>query len=120
MISEIPWTRITHTENVPPREGRAVAVDGLHIAIFNLNGRFLTIDNQCPHRGGPLCDGIVAGATVVCPLHGWRFDLETGMAVRASLPSCVSTYPTRVEDGVILVALGHPSKVEDENSEAAA
>jgi nitrite reductase (NADH) small subunit len=120
MIPECTWTRITATQNIPPREGRPVRVSGLNIAIFNVNGRFLTIDNQCPHRGGPLCDGIVAGATVVCPLHGWRFDLETGMAVRASLPACITTYPTRVEDGIILVALGAGSRVEPENSEAAA
>jgi nitrite reductase/ring-hydroxylating ferredoxin subunit len=41
----------------------------------------------------------------VCPLHGWRFDLETGMAVMASEPSCIATFPTRIEDGVILVDL---------------
>ena len=76
----------TH-ENIPPREGRSVTVGGERIAIFNLSGRFLTIENQCPHKGGPLCDGIVSGTRVVCPLHGWRFDLETGMAVRASLPA---------------------------------
>ena len=73
-------------ENIPPREGRAVTVGGREIAIFNLEDRYLTIENQCPHKGGPLCDGIVSGTTVVCPLHGWRFDLETGMAVRASEP----------------------------------
>ena len=106
------WTRITRQENIPPREGRSVRVAGTDIAIFNLSGRFLTIENRCPHQGGPLCDGIVAGTTVVCPLHGWRFDLETGMAVRASKPACVTVYPTRVEDGVILVALDAPRSSE--------
>jgi NAD(P)H-dependent nitrite reductase small subunit len=99
------WTRVTSTTNVPPREGRAVRIGGREIAIFNLNGRFLTIENACPHRGGPLCDGIVSGTTVVCPLHGQRFDLETGMPVLASQDACLATFPTRVEDGVILVDL---------------
>ncbi len=120
MMAGPDWTRITPVENVPPREGRPVRVSGHDIAIFNLNGRFLTIENACPHQGGPLCDGIVSGATVVCPLHGWRFDLETGMAVRASLPACVTTYPTRVEDGIILVALGAGTRLDAEDSEAAA
>ena len=120
MIAEPKWTRITRTENIPAREGRPIRVGGLEIAIFNLNDRFLTIENECPHKGGPLCDGIVSGTTVVCPLHGWRFDLQTGAAVRASLPACVTTYPTRVEDGIILVALGAGSRAETENSEAAA
>ena len=99
------WTKITHAENIPPREGRPVKVGDLEIAIFNLNGRFLTIENACPHKGGPLCDGIVTGTAVVCPLHGRRFDLETGMPIRASEPSCLAVFPTRVNHGVIEVDL---------------
>jgi len=104
-MSETPkWSRITRVENIPLHEGRSVSVDGQEIAIFHLDGgRFLTIENRCPHKNGPLCDGIVAGAVVVCPLHGRRFDLETGVAVRASEAACVATYPTRVEDGIIVV-----------------
>lgn len=103
------WTRITSTENIPPREGRPVRIGGLEIAIFNLNGRFLTIENACPHKGGPLCDGIVTGTAVVCPLHGRHFDLRTGLPTRASEPSCLAVFPTRVEDGIVLVDLtaGH-------------
>ena len=98
------WTPITAAEQIPLHEGRAVTVNGTEIAIFHLENRYLTIENKCPHKGGPLCDGIVSGAAVVCPLHGWRFDLETGMAIRASEPSSIATYPTCVEDGIILVA----------------
>lgn len=110
MTAEATWTAITPTENVPPREGRAVRVGNLEIAIFNINGRFLTIENACPHKGGPLCDGITSGTTVVCPLHGQRFDLETGAPVLASQPTCLATFPTRVEEGVILVDLTNPRK----------
>ena|SRR5437660_644135 len=118
MSAESKWMRITTTENIPPREGRPVRLGAIEIAIFNLNGRFLTIDNQCPHKGGPLCDGIVSGATVVCPLHGWGFDLETGLAVRASSPCSVATYPTRVEDGIICVDAGARGRMEPEGSPA--
>jgi nitrite reductase (NADH) small subunit len=97
------WTRITQTDNIPQREGRAIRIAGLDVAIFNLNGRFLAIENRCPHKGGPLADGIVSGTTVVCPLHGRRFDLETGAAVMASEPGCIATFPTRVENGIVLV-----------------
>jgi nitrite reductase (NADH) small subunit len=112
------WMRVTPTENIPPLEGRSVQIGGREIAIFNLHGRFVTIENKCPHKGGPLCDGIVSGTTVVCPLHGWRFDLDTGLAVRASLPACVTTFPTRVEDGVILVDIDHGSRIESEETAA--
>lgn len=114
MSLELHWTRITQTESIPLHEGRAVQLGNHEIAVFHLEDRYLTIDNRCPHKGGPLCDGIVSGAVVVCPLHGRRFDLESGLAVRASEPSCVPTYPTRVEDGVILVALNGASRaIED-------
>ena len=102
-MSERNWIRITTAENIPPREGRAVKVGDLEIAIFNVNGRFHAIENACPHKGGPLCDGIVTGHAVVCPLHGRHFDLETGMPVRATEPACLAVFPVRVEDGVIQV-----------------
>jgi nitrite reductase (NADH) small subunit len=83
-----------------------VKVGDTEIAIFNLGDRFLALDNRCPHQGGPLCDGIVAGSAVVCPLHAWKVDLETGAVARpAASANCVRTYPTRVEDGVVLVAM---------------
>jgi nitrite reductase (NADH) small subunit len=116
MIRELSWTRITATGNIPPREGRSVAIDGLELAIFNLNDRFVTIENRCPHKGGPLCDGIVSGTTVVCPLHGWRFDLETGMAVRASAPACLTTFRTCVEDGIVLVDTGSGRRIAPEEA----
>ena len=103
MIEEVWWVRITPAENIPLQEGRLVQIRGEELAIFNLGDRFVTIENRCPHKGGPLCDGIVSGTVVVCPLHGWRFDLNSGVAVRASQSACVKTFPTRVEDGIVLV-----------------
>lgn len=106
MNHEHNWIRVTRAENIPPLEGRSVTLGDLDLAIFNLKDRFVTIENRCPHKGGPLCDGIVSGTAVVCPLHGWRFDLDSGAAIRASLPVCVATFPTRVEDGIVLVDAG--------------
>ncbi len=116
MTSDRHWTRITRIENVPPQEGRSVSIGGMELAIFNLGDRFATIENQCPHKGGPLCDGIVSGTAVVCPLHGWRFDLNTGLAIRASLPACLTTFPTRVEGGIILVDVSRGSRIEPEEA----
>ena len=101
------WMRVTRAEAVPLREGRAVTLAGREIAIFNLGDRFLATDNQCPHQGGPLCDGIVTGSSVVCPLHAWKVDLESGEVTRPSHGKghCVGTYATKVEDGVVSVQL---------------
>lgn len=104
-MSDKRWVRATCVENVPLREGREVLVGGLRLAFFNLGHRYLAVDNQCPHKQGPLADGIVSGASVVCPLHAWRINLETGEVERpaAGAGRCVQVYPTRVEDGVISV-----------------
>lgn len=116
MMAESHWTRVTTVESIPRQEGRSVSIGGKELAVFNLGDRFATIENECPHKGGPLCDGIVSGTSVVCPLHGWRFDLQSGMAVRASMPACVTTFPTRVEDGIVLVDVGHGRRMELEGA----
>lgn len=113
MNNQHNWTRVTRVENIPPLEGRSVMVGNIELAIFNLKDRFVSIENRCPHKGGPLCDGIVSGTAVVCPLHGRRFDLDSGVAIRASQPECVATFPTRVEDGIVLVNVGAGRRVRD-------
>jgi len=97
------WIRITNVENIPLREGRSVRLGDDEIAIFNLGYGYVAIDNSCPHRGGPLCDGIVSGKAVVCPLHGWKISLETGEVLKPDVCVKVGTYPVSVEDGVIRV-----------------
>lgn len=105
-MTEHRWVRVTACESIPLREGREVTLAGRRIAIFNLGDRFFATDNQCPHKGGPLCDGIVAGDSVVCPLHAWKVRLDTGAVERpAAQQTCISTYPTRVEGGIVMLAL---------------
>jgi nitrite reductase (NADH) small subunit len=97
------WIKITTVDNIPVREGRSVKIGRTDVAVFNLGDRFAAIDNRCPHSGGPLCDGLVSGNTVVCPLHGWKVNLQTGAIVRPEVPVCVDVYPVKVEDGVISI-----------------
>jgi nitrite reductase (NADH) small subunit len=100
------WMRVTTRDRVPPREGRTVMIDDREIALFNLGDRFFATDNTCPHRGGPLCDGIVTGSSVVCPLHAWKVNLETGAVERpAAANACVQAYPTRLDGDVVLIGL---------------
>ena len=109
------WVRIVRCSDIPLREGRAVTVGDREIAIFNLGDRFLAVDNRCPHKGGPLADGIVSGSTVVCPLHAWKMNLETGKGDDGvSATSCVETFRTRVEDGVVLLELSDEHTASDE------
>jgi nitrite reductase (NADH) small subunit len=99
------WIRVTEAENIPLREGRAVRIGDDEIAIFNLGSRFLACDNACPHRGGPLADGIVSGDTVVCPLHAYKICLDTGNVSKPDVCVKVDTYDVQVENGIVMVAL---------------
>lgn len=92
---------------IPMREGRALQIGDRDLAIFNLGDRFLAVDGRCPHQGGPLCDGIVSGETVVCPLHAWKINLASGSVERPhAVKACVRTYPTHFVDGLLTVELG--------------
>lgn len=73
---------VAQTADVPPGTGRTVEVNGIWIALFNIDGTFYAIDNTCPHAGGPLGEGkIREGGVVECPWHGWRFNVATGQRV---------------------------------------
>lgn len=64
---------------IPPGEGRTFVVHHTPIAVFRQrDGQLFAVENTCPHRGGPLADGIVGNGHVICPLHGWKFNLTTG------------------------------------------
>lgn len=106
-MRESRWIRVTALENIPAREGRAVQIGDREIAIFNLGDRLLATGNRCPHKQGPLCDGIVTGGSVVCPLHAWKINLEDGTVQRPASEHerCIETYPVRVDDGVVVVAV---------------
>ncbi|MBI5197366.1 MAG: nitrite reductase small subunit NirD [Nitrospirae bacterium] len=106
LMTEI-WVRISKLSEVPRGEGRIIHVGDRVIALFHPDSGVLrAIDNACPHRGGPLAHGILAGESVICPLHGWKIDLKTGEAMGDH--GSVMTYPVMIEQEWIL--LGLPSK----------
>ena len=89
---------------IPLGEGRVFAVDGRRIAVFRpRDGRLFAAEADCPHRGGPLADGLLGGSIVICPLHGLKFDLATGQPVGHDCRS-LATYPVEVtpDDEIIL------------------
>ena len=106
-MRESRWVRVTALENIPAREGRAVQIGDREIAIFNLGDRLLATSNRCPHKSGPLCDGIITGASVVCPLHAWKVNLSDGCVERPASEKerCIETYPVRVDEGIVVVSV---------------
>jgi nitrite reductase (NADH) small subunit len=90
---------------IPAGEGREFVVEGIRIAVFRpRSGGIYATQAECPHRRGPLADGLVGGTTVVCPLHAWKFDLTNGLPIMGE--AGIAVYPARVsETGMIHVAL---------------
>jgi nitrite reductase (NADH) small subunit len=70
--------QLLRTAEMSPGESRVVEVDAMEFAVFNVDGRFHVLSNICPHVGGPLGEGTLDGCQVVCPWHGWRFDVTNG------------------------------------------
>jgi nitrite reductase (NADH) small subunit len=90
-------------DEIPTGEGRTFAVDGEQVAVFRLrDGSLRAIDAVCPHRGGPLADGLTDDRVVVCPLHGHTFDMCTGVEAGGAHMS-VRSYPVSAVDGVICI-----------------
>lgn len=91
--------------SVPPGEGRTFDVGSRRVAVFHArSGQLFAAQAECPHRGGPLADGLLGGSTLVCPLHAWKFDLTTGRA--ADGQCALQTYPARLNRaGQIVIEL---------------
>lgn len=98
------WIDIGAITAIPSRGARCVTTPSGKIAVFRTaDNQVFAMDNRCPHKGGPLAEGIVHGGSVTCPLHNWVFDLSTGVAQGAD-DGRVRTYPVQVQDGRILIA----------------
>jgi nitrite reductase (NADH) small subunit len=97
------WIDIGALDDIAPRGARVVKTPHGCVAVFRTGtDEVFALDNACPHKQGPLAEGIVHGKTVTCPLHNWVFSLETGEAQGAD-QGRVATYPARIEAGRILL-----------------
>ena len=96
--------RVAGAGEVAPGEGRVVEAAGRSVAVFNVGGRYYAIDNECPHRGGPLAEGDLEGAVVSCPWHAWRWDVTTGANVNNPALT-LACYAVVEEPGGVFVQL---------------
>lgn len=99
------WTKICALEEIPVLGARVVRTVTEDISLFrNADDEVFALHDQCPHKGGPLSQGIVHGRSVTCPLHNWKIDLANGRAL-APDQGCVRGFPVKVENGDVLLAL---------------
>ena len=99
------WLDIGRLADIPQRGARTIAVTGGdEIAVFRTgDDRVFAIVNRCPHKHGPLSQGIVHGHAVSCPLHNWKISLETGEALGEDR-GCVPTIPAKLDAGRVLIS----------------
>ena len=97
------WTRVCPVAELDPGDFRVVDVDGVDVAVFNLDGRFYAIEDVCTHDGEPLTGGPVDGDEIICPRHGARFCIRDGRALTPPAYEPTAALPVRVEDGVVWV-----------------
>lgn len=97
------WVAVGRINEIAEHTCKIAEVNGVTIAIFNLNDEFYTIEDRCPHQQLPIADGLVEGDDITCPFHGARFCIKTGQVL--SPPACedLTTWETRIVDGEIQV-----------------
>ena len=99
------WKSIAKTSDLAPGQGKQFNVDGQNIAVFNVDGKFCAIHNECTHAGASLADGELAGRVITCPWHGASFDVTSGKVLAEPAYEDVNSYKVKVEGGEILVEI---------------
>ena len=99
------WIAIAKLEEIPRLGARVIKSDTMDIALFRTaNDQVFAMQDRCPHKGGPLSQGIVHGTSVTCPLHNWKIDLASGEALGPD-QGCVQTYEVKVEAGTVYLTV---------------
>lgn len=97
--------RVARVDEIAPGTGTVVRAGTVAVALFNLGGAWHAINNRCTHVGGPLGEGRVEGKVVTCPLHGSRFDVETGAVLGPPARRPVETYSVSIQDQDVFVEI---------------
>ncbi|WP_431857435.1 nitrite reductase small subunit NirD [Azospirillum sp.] len=106
MHQMIKWTAVGSIDDIPRQGARCVKAGDTKVAVFRTaDDRIFALEDRCPHKNGPLSQGIVHAGRVTCPLHNWVISLETGRAEGAD-EGQTNSYPVKIEDQTIYVALG--------------
>jgi len=97
------WVDVDSVESFEPGTYRVVDVDDVEVAVFNIDGEFYAIEDNCSHERQCLTDGRIDGEEIICPRHGARFNIKTGEALTAPAYEPVPVMPVRIENGRVQV-----------------
>ena len=99
------WIEIVALTDIPKLGSRVVKTNTANIALFRTSDdQVFALRDECPHKGGPLSQGIVHGTSVTCPLHNWKIDLSSGEALSPD-QGCTNVFPAKVENGMVYISL---------------
>lgn len=99
------WKKVCPLDEIPRLGSRQVKCESGMIAVFRTaEDEVFALRDKCPHKGGALSQGLVAGKVVTCPMHSWKIQFENGEAV-APDKGCAKTYPAKVEGGLVWIAI---------------
>ncbi len=98
------FVEVALLDEIPVGASKLVEVEGVRVALFNLEGTLYAIEDVCTHDGGPLVEGeIVNGHEVICPRHGARFDIRTGAALSLPAFEATNSYEVKVDGNTVLL-----------------
>ncbi len=97
------WIDVALVSEFMPGDRKIVDVDGVAVAVFNINGEYFAIEDVCTHDGGELAGGTLEGDQIICPRHGARFCVRTGAALSAPAYEPTAKFPVRIENGAVQV-----------------
>ena len=97
------WLDVASTDELTPGTRRVIDVDGVAVAVFNLDGEYFAIKDECTHDGGELANGELEGEVIICPRHGARFSIRTGAVLGPPAYEDVRTFPVRVAQGMVQI-----------------
>ena len=99
------WIEVVALEEIPQLGSRVITTDTMNIAVFRTaSDEVFAMKDECPHKQGPLSQGIVHGNSVTCPLHNWKIDLASGEALGPD-EGCANVFATKVENGQVFINL---------------
>jgi len=105
------WLDACPATDIPTTSGKLIRAGDLEIALFQVDGQLMAIDNECPHYGASLCHGYLSKTTITCPWHGWQFRLESGQCLSA--PGFdIASYPVRVVGDTVQIGVKDEEPVE--------
>jgi len=96
------FQKVAKVTDIPDGELKMVSVGGNDLCLANSGGTLYCIENNCPHQGGPLSEGVLAGKVVTCPWHNWKIDITTGQGVHNPM-AVVNSFEVKVEGDDVMV-----------------